>query len=134
MWDVTVLYRATDATGTPECSLSVGSNEPIDGPGDGNTNVDWQVIGPHHVRLRAERAADGTGRIYTITVTCADSSGNVPTGKARVFVPRWVLSTRLSTPNAQLPTDALEGAAWKLRAGRFLAGFRPGESNRSPWE
>jgi uncharacterized protein len=88
MWDVLVLYLATDVTGTPRCSLSVTSNEPLNGPGDGNTNVDWQVIGPYHVRLRAERAVQGTGRIYTITVSCTDSSGNVGTGNARVFVPR----------------------------------------------
>ena len=28
---------------------------PMNGPGDGNTSVDWQVLGPNAVRLRAER-------------------------------------------------------------------------------
>jgi hypothetical protein len=88
MSNVAVLYSATDLAGTPKCSLSVTSNEPINGPGDGNTDVDWQVIGPDHVRLRAERAAEGNGRVYTITVSCSDASGNVSTGDARVFVPR----------------------------------------------
>jgi uncharacterized protein len=88
MWDVALLYGATDVTGTPQCSVAVTSNEPVNGPGDGNTNADWQVIDPHHMRLRAERAAQGNGRIYTIAVSCNDAAGNVSTGNARVFVPR----------------------------------------------
>src|SRR5689334_6007828 len=38
------------------CALSVSSNEPTDGPGDGHTAPDWEVVDAHHVLLRAERA------------------------------------------------------------------------------
>ena len=41
----------------------------MDGTGDGDTSPDWEVIDAHHVLLRAERAGNGSGRIYTITVT-----------------------------------------------------------------
>ncbi len=70
---VTVNYAAGAGT---SCSLDVASNEPVNGTGDGDTAPDWIVLDSHHVRLRAERAGNGTGRIYTITVTCSDNAGS----------------------------------------------------------
>jgi len=32
---------------------------------------DWVVVDVHHVLLRAERAGDGVGRLYTITLTAS---------------------------------------------------------------
>jgi hypothetical protein len=58
------------------CALSVMSNEPINGTGDGDTSPDWVIVDDHHVKLRAERAGGGTGRVYTIKVTCTDGGGN----------------------------------------------------------
>jgi hypothetical protein len=87
MVDVALTYTASDLTGTPVCSVSITSNEPIDGPGDGNSTVDWQVLDTRKVRVRAERSGIGTGRIYTITVTCADASGNATVKTAAVTVP-----------------------------------------------
>jgi hypothetical protein len=74
---ITVSYTATATCGTPPasvaatCSLSVSSNEPVNGLGDGNTAPDWQVMDATHVQLRAERSGTGTGRVYTITITCS---------------------------------------------------------------
>jgi len=79
MVPVTINYNVSDncdAGAAIKCGLSVSSNEPVNGTGDGNTSPDWQVVDPHHVLLRAERAGTGGGRTYTITVTCADSNGN----------------------------------------------------------
>jgi DNA/RNA endonuclease G (NUC1) len=76
MIDVFVSYTASDFSGAPVCTVSVSSNEAINGNGDGNTSIDWQVIDPHHVQLRAERAGGGGGRIYTVTVSCSDAAGN----------------------------------------------------------
>jgi hypothetical protein len=70
------------------CTLSVTSNEPTNGLGDGDTPNDWEVIDAHHVRLRAERSGKGTGRTYTITVTCTDAAGNAVVRTATVRVPR----------------------------------------------
>jgi len=49
--------------------------------------VDWQVIDANHVRLRAERAGTGTGRLYTLTISCRDAAGNRGTATATVSVP-----------------------------------------------
>jgi len=71
--DVIVSYTVTDPCANT-CTLEVSSNEPIDGLGDGNTSPDWNVVDSHDVQLRAERSGRGTGRIYTITVTCTNNT------------------------------------------------------------
>jgi hypothetical protein len=88
MVDVLVAYGATDFSGTPVCSVSVSSNEPINASDDGNTGIDWLVIDPHHVQLRAERSGIGAGRVYSIAVRCTDASGNASTAGGAVSVPR----------------------------------------------
>ncbi|HEV2904006.1 MAG TPA: proprotein convertase P-domain-containing protein, partial [Pyrinomonadaceae bacterium] len=67
MVDVTVNYAVASCS---FCTLSVTSNEPITGTGDDDIGPDWEIVDSHKVRLRAERAGTGTGRIYTITITC----------------------------------------------------------------
>ena len=86
MFDVTVGYTVSDTCSAVNCVLSVTSNEPANGNGDGNTAVDWEIVDAHHVRLRSERAGAGSGRIYTITVTCTDSQGNVTTKTGTVTI------------------------------------------------
>jgi uncharacterized repeat protein (TIGR01451 family) len=87
--NVTVNYQVTDNCPLPpnSCTLSVTSNEPINGTGDGNTSPDWIILDAHHVQLRAERAGNGNGRIYTITITCIDSGGNSSSRSVSVNVP-----------------------------------------------
>ena len=84
---VTVAYGVSDNCGTVACALTVSSNEPVNGPDDGSTTPDWQVVDAHHVYLRAERSGTGTGRIYTITVTCTHSVGNTTVRTINVTVP-----------------------------------------------
>ena len=67
--------------------VSVTSNEPINGPGDGNTDPDYQITGDLTLNLRAERSGMGKGRTYTIGVACADASGNSSTQAIAVTVP-----------------------------------------------
>jgi subtilisin-like proprotein convertase family protein len=90
MVDVAVSYTVGDnctAAGAITRSLSVASNEPVNGTGDGDTAPDWQVMGPNLVRLRAERAGGGTGRVYTITIKATDAHGNMTTQNVNVSVP-----------------------------------------------
>lgn len=98
MQDVFVDYTATDNCPGTNCVLSVTSNEPVDGTGDGDTSPDWEIVDNHHVRLRAERAGKGSSRIYTITVTCTDASGNVTTKSTTVTVPHNSSAALIGVP------------------------------------
>ncbi|MEQ2008138.1 MAG: HYR domain-containing protein, partial [Limisphaerales bacterium] len=68
--------------------LSVTSNEPDNGLGDGDTGGDIVITGAGTVSLRAERAANGTGRIYTILFEAKDATGNASTKTVTVSVPK----------------------------------------------
>ena len=87
--NVTVNYNVTDNCPLPpnSCTLSVTSNEPINGTGDGNTSPDWIILDAHHVQLRSERAGKGNGRTYTSTITCTDSGGSSSSQSVAVSVP-----------------------------------------------
>jgi hypothetical protein len=89
MVEVTINYTVTDNCTSPgaiNCDLAVSSNEP---PGSGNDHIspDWTVLDAHHVKLKAERNGQGSGRIYTITITCKDSKNNITTKTVTVTVP-----------------------------------------------
>ena len=64
----------------PVTSVIVNSNEDANGKGDGNTDSDWEVTqnsdGSYEVKLRAERSGRGSGRVYSVTISSTDSSGN----------------------------------------------------------
>lgn len=87
MRDVVVSYTVTDNCGTPNVFLSVTSNEPINGLGDGDVAPDWEIVNANKVRLRAERSGKGTGRIYTIRITAVDSGGGSSAQDINVLVP-----------------------------------------------
>jgi uncharacterized repeat protein (TIGR01451 family) len=89
MVDVSIAYTLTDNCDVDKVarSLSVSSNEPVDGTGDGDTAPDWEVVDANHVRLRAERAGSGSGRLYTITITVTDTAGGSSSKTVTVSVP-----------------------------------------------
>ncbi|MEX2182610.1 MAG: kelch repeat-containing protein [Gemmatimonadaceae bacterium] len=76
---------------SPAFTVTVTSNEPVNGLGDGDTAPDWEVVnnadGTYDVYVRAERSGTGSGRIYTITATATDGTGNVGTASGTVSVP-----------------------------------------------
>jgi hypothetical protein len=67
-------------------TLTVTSNEPENGTGDGDLAPDV-VISGGTVQVRAERAGSGSGRVYTITATASDLAGNTTTQTATCSVP-----------------------------------------------
>jgi HYR domain len=77
MVNVTLTIVATDNRDPNPVSLilSVTTNQPENGTGDGNTTPDWIITGPNTLQLRAERAGNND-RIYTITVLTTDDAGN----------------------------------------------------------
>lgn len=88
MIDVTVTVVATDLVDPNPMSqiVSVSSNQPVNGTGDGDLAPDWVITGPLTLQLRAERAGTGGDRIYTITVQTSDFDGNVTLSTVTVTV------------------------------------------------
>jgi hypothetical protein len=68
--------------------VSVTSNEPDAGLGNGDTAQDIVIVDNHTVKLRAERSRNGTGRVYTLTYQATNVCGNTATATATVTVPR----------------------------------------------
>ena len=71
--------------------VSIVSNEPDNGLGDGDTANDIQGVAlgtdDRAFQVRSERAGVGSGRIYTITYEAEDASGNKTTKQAVVMIP-----------------------------------------------
>jgi hypothetical protein len=71
--------------------VSITSNEPDNGKGDGNTFGDIQGASfgteDYAFQLRGERSGTGGGRTYTVTYEVEDASGNKSTATALVTVP-----------------------------------------------
>ena len=89
MHEITLDVTATDDQDpNPVVSLlSVTSNQDDNATGDGNTSADI-VIQNGQIFLRAERSGGSKeDRVYTITYTATDASGNVGIGVATVTVP-----------------------------------------------
>jgi hypothetical protein len=75
MKNVTINYSAKGNCFPITTWLTVTSNEPVSGTGNGDLSPDWLIIDDHHLRLRSERSVSGTGRIYTITVNAKNAFG-----------------------------------------------------------
>jgi hypothetical protein len=67
--------------------VSITSNEPANGLGDGNTANDIVIVNDFTFNLRAERSGTGSGRVYTITYKATDVSGNYAIATVTVEVP-----------------------------------------------
>jgi len=70
--------------------VSITSNEPENGTGDGDTAPDIMDAAfgseDYQFSVRAERAGSGDGRIYTVRYSVADGSGNTNFAEATVSV------------------------------------------------
>ena len=73
MVNVTVGYQVRDNCGAPRVTMTVSrSDEPAAPPGP--RPRDWEVVDAHHVRVRAERSAPASRRIFTVAITAVDSA------------------------------------------------------------
>jgi hypothetical protein len=82
MVDVTVDYGLLENC-AGSCGLSVSCNQAVEGQSDRDASADWEVVDAHHVRLRAS----GSGRVYTVTITCTDTGLNTSARSVTVQVP-----------------------------------------------
>jgi hypothetical protein len=95
MVNIAIAANASDNSTCPlTINAAVSSNEPISGLNSGDKSPDWTVpvinqsTGMINLQLRAERSGRGNGRIYTITISATDCSGNVSTAKVKILVPK----------------------------------------------
>jgi len=89
MQPVVLSLSATDNCGAVTCHIvSVISNEPLNGTGDGDAAPDWLITSSLGLELRAERAGSGSGRTYSIVIECVDEKGNASSSTIPVTVPQ----------------------------------------------
>jgi len=99
MRDITVSYTISDnCLNDPNTTISVSSNEPVNGTGDGDTDPDWEIIDNNQIRLRAERAGTGNGRIYTITITTDDGCNPAVSASTEVMVAHNITGPQSGNP------------------------------------
>jgi hypothetical protein len=93
LWTINANVQAVDLCGEVASIklMSIVSNQPDNGMGDGDTTNDIQDASLNTLdlvfRLRAERAAPLGERRYTVTYRAADDSGNSADTSAVVIVP-----------------------------------------------
>jgi hypothetical protein len=89
MVNVTI-QGVTDPDGDPVTINidQIKQDEPTDGTGDGHTCPDGAGIGTSTAQVRAERSAQGDGRVYTIYFTASDGAGGSCQGSVTVCVPK----------------------------------------------
>ena len=89
MVTVNLNYSVSDnclsTTGTP--FLVVTSNEADNGVAEEDEPGDIEIVDNKTVRVRAERADEGSGRVYTITVVAVDAAGLAGSSSIQVTVP-----------------------------------------------
>ena len=86
MKKVNVFYTASDNGEDVKTQITVSSNAPA------SEEPDWQIIDDHLLRLKASRLPDDSPRIYTITVTATDVSGNKTTRTTTIAVSKTMLA------------------------------------------
>jgi uncharacterized repeat protein (TIGR01451 family) len=67
--------------------VSISSDEPEKGKGDGSTMGDIAILGNSSFAVRRERQGGGNGRVYTVTFEVSDTSGNAAVASCRFEVP-----------------------------------------------
>lgn len=95
MRDINVRVEVIDACTPPLAMtvrlISVSSDEPDNGLGDGDTGNDISGASPgsddRSLQLRAERSGPGSGRTYTLVYSVTDAAGLTTEGSGYVRVP-----------------------------------------------
>ena len=103
---IQVAWQAHDACDPAPTVILVSatSTEPDDAPGDGDGSTTGDIqdasIGASDatVLLRAERSESGRGRVYTLTYTARDASGNTTSAQDVVTVPHDLGLRPAATP------------------------------------
>jgi len=121
---ITLDYTVSDnCLSDPNVTIHITSNEPVNGTGDGDTDPDWEVIDDHHIKLRAERSAQGAGRIYTITVTVNDGCNAPVSATTEVRVAHNITAPQSGNSFKVGSTVSFAGEFWDV----------PGNTHSAKW-
>jgi hypothetical protein len=126
MVNVTI-QGVTDPDGDPVTITidQIKQDEPTDGTGDGHTCPDGAGIGTSTAQVRAERSAQGNGRVYTIYFTASDGKGGICQGSVTVCVPN---SRKGSCTNGGAIYDSTAcDTSLNSQFGRDIHGLSTGE-------
>lgn len=122
--DITLTYATSDNCGTVTNQVTVTSTDPISGVSDGDKFPDWIITDDHHLQLRAERGNGRDARIYTITVTPVDASGNSGTPQSvNVYIAHNITAPVTGTPFKIGSTVNFAGVFWD----------KPGNKHTAQW-
>lgn len=88
-----------------------------------NINPDWEITGNNTVNLRAEIPKKGVNRIYTVTITCTDASGNSTSASTDVVVAHNITSPASGATVRVGSTVSLSGNFWDI----------PGKKHNARW-
>jgi len=88
MQPVALAVSVADACGDASCRIvGVTSSEPGTGFRRKRREPDWIVSDALTLQLRAERSGAAGDRVYAVTISCVDGSGNVSEKTVNVIVP-----------------------------------------------
>jgi hypothetical protein len=121
---VPVIINSTDncpGAGATCKVISITSNEPISNLGNGDTEIDYEILGDQLVNLRAERSASGEGRVYTITVQCDDGHGNIATKSTIVRVAHNIKAPAAGSSVKIGTTINMTGTFWDITGNKHTA-------------
>jgi hypothetical protein len=85
--DVDVAVSDPDGDKVVTLVTGIRQDEPVRGPGSGNTSPDGSGVGTGTAQVRAERNGNGNGRVYHIRFVAADGRGGTCSGEVIVGVP-----------------------------------------------
>jgi hypothetical protein len=119
--NVTIDFTVADNCSVKSTVVKVASNEPETGLSEGDRSPDWVITDNHNLQLRAERAGNGKGRIYTITIVSTDVWNNVSTRSVEVRVPHDAADITIKGAEQVKATPAI--------AGTLQASVTPNPSN-----
>jgi uncharacterized repeat protein (TIGR01451 family) len=81
MADVAVDYQVIDNCGPIRVALSVSRTELMPDGSEGGRQ-DWEIVDARHVRVRVERSAPASRRIYVISITAVDAANQASAPQA----------------------------------------------------
>lgn len=120
MKPVTVSIASTDNCPGTTCKITAVAIKQGEFAGD-NIGPDWEITGDNTVDLRAEIPKRGIKRIYTITVTCTDASGNTSTATTDVTVSHNIITPASGTSVKIGTTVSLTGEFWDVPGKTHIA-------------